>query len=299
MKIALIGSGRWARNYISSLDNNPNLDLRSISLSSKNIVQVNSSVDVYEDWREQIKDDDYDGVIIATNPNIQSEIALNLAELNVPMILEKPIALSQSSLEKMRLSFEEYKPLILVNHFHLFHENFLRLCKMIDKAAIKNIEINDGAFGPFREDISSLYDWAPHGLGIIFYMFNEIITDLEVVREDGEINGDIWTIKSKVNANTDFSLVCGNGFSDKKRTIVFHFGETIDPIVFDLYSNNSIHVGDEIIEIPKLDKSPMDQLLNEFYDLYNKQNKGPHISLDTAFGAIQMLNSAKNSYDEI
>ena len=299
MKIALIGSGRWARNYISSIHNNPNLDLRSISLTSKKNVQVNSSVNIYEDWREQIKDNDYDGVIIATNPSIQSEIALNLSELNVPMILEKPIALNQNSLEKMRLSFEEHQPLILVNHFHLFHETFLRLCKIMDKVMIKKIEINDGAFGPFREDISSLYDWAPHGLGIIFFIFNEILTGLEVTREDGEIKGDIWKIRSKVNENIDFSLICGNGFSEKKRNIIFHFGEKFDPIVFDLYSNNPIEVGDEIIEVPKLDKSPMDQLLNEFYYLYTKENKWPHISLDTAFSAIQMLNSVNNSYDEI
>lgn len=298
MKIALIGSGRWARNYISSIENNPNLDLRSISLSSKNNVLVNSSVNIYEDWREQIQDDDYDGVIIATNPNIQSEIALNLAEHNVPMILEKPIALNQDNLEKMRLSFQEHKTLILVNHFHLFHETFIRLCKKIDKVAIKSIEINDGSFGPFREDISSLYDWAPHGLGIVFYIFNEILTDLEVIREDGEAKGDIWTIRSKVNENTDFSLVCGNGFSDKKRNIIFHFGETIDPVVFDLYSKNPIQIGDEIIENPKLDKSPMDQLLNEFYYLYTKDNTWPHVSLDTAFSAIQMLNSVNNNYDK-
>jgi len=156
MKIALMGCGRWAKNYISSISENKNLELTSICNFRKIKFKTDCGAKIYSDWKELIGNEELDGVIIATDPMVQCEIALSLAKRKIPMVLEKPIALNREVAHELELAFKKYKPLVLVNHFHLFHSVFREMCKLINRDKISHIEINDGSYG-LLEKIFHLY----------------------------------------------------------------------------------------------------------------------------------------------
>ena len=108
----------------------------------------------------------FDGLILAINPKEQSEILIEILKHNIPIIVEKPICINKLYFEKI-LKYKKKNQIIYVNHYHLFSESFKKFQKSFKISEVKNIYIEDGNFGPFRKNVSPIFDWGPHSFGII------------------------------------------------------------------------------------------------------------------------------------
>lgn len=199
MKILLIGNGKWGKNYINNF-NHSNVQL---------------DVSINRNWKEEINDKSYQGVIIATPPSSHIEIAEFCLQRNLPILIEKPIALSK--IEILKLS--QYQSPILVNYIHLFSTSYQKLKKSIDASKIDKIFSLGYNNGPKR-DYSSLWDYGCHDISMILDLAQEFPYKVyaEPIKTE---TGVLYNIKLYFNRFETESLV-GNGGKHPIRKLKIH-----------------------------------------------------------------------------
>ena len=200
MKLLLIGAGKWGTNYISTLSSFENIEL---TVANK------------ENWQHLI-DQKPDGVIIATPPQSHIQIAEHAASYQIPIMLEKPVALSSSELQILN----NYNPTVLVNYIHLFSDAYQWMIKSIDVDTITKISTHGYNRGPFR-NYSSLWDYAPHDLSMILYLLKEAPTCLDIQLIPNTNNG-LFGIEMLFNKCTTYSMV-GSGGTNACRDFIVEF----------------------------------------------------------------------------
>lgn len=199
MKLLLIGAGKWGTNYISTLSSFENIEL---TVANK------------ENWQHLI-DQRPDGVIIATPPQSHIQIAEHAASYQIPIMLEKPAALSSAELQILNC----YKPLILVNYIHLFSDAYEWMIRSIDVDAITKISSHGYNMGPFR-NYSSLWDYAPHDLAMILYLLKEYPTYLEIQKIAN--TNSLFSLEMIFNKCATYSMI-GNGATSVCRDFIVEF----------------------------------------------------------------------------
>jgi predicted dehydrogenase len=168
IRLALIGVGRWGKKCLQTVRSLPQARLTGVASRNPSTAElVPDNCDLYENWEDLIANGTYDGMIIATPPATHLNI-LNAAICSgKPVLVEKPVCLSTAEAEKIKSVLRMKSANILVDHTHLFHPAFRELQRRAQHlGAIVSISSSAGNYGPFREDISALWDWAPHDLAM-------------------------------------------------------------------------------------------------------------------------------------
>tara|TARA_B100000989_G_C19521808_1_gene464555 strand:+ start:555 stop:1466 length:912 start_codon:yes stop_codon:yes gene_type:complete len=252
-KIFFFGTGEWSKNYLkliqSSFKNKlfisciitTNLDYKSNFYNVENSLE--KALNIYGIP---------DGFIICTHPKKNISIISKIIEYDKPIIIEKPITLPTDFDNLIKLFSNKNLSKIFVNHVHFYNDTFLKIIPS-NNTNFFNAKIIDGSFGPDRE-FSPLIDWGPHVFGIISY-FLENIKDLRIhkikkINENSKNKYNLYLKISNTNETKIFSIIIGNNFSKKKRTINFRMSDN-KIIRFDLNKN-----------LPKV--SPLENILSTF-----------------------------------
>ena len=95
------------------------------------------------------------------------EIAKASIKAKKPVIIEKPITLNSNEAKSLEALASENKVSVRVNHIYLYHPIYRELKNIINnKSDLKSIFTVAGNFGPFRKDVTPLWDWAPHDIAM-------------------------------------------------------------------------------------------------------------------------------------
>lgn len=168
INLGLIGAGRWGRNYIKTVNLLPNMRLAAVAsrnLETRSLVKPQTKV--FTHW-EPMMELQLDGLILAVPPTIQPTIALHAIEANLPLLLEKPMALDVASAKAIADAAIRQNVYVMVNHIYLHHSAYLQLKQILaDKGEpITAIHTHSGNNGPFRSEWSALWDWGPHDVAM-------------------------------------------------------------------------------------------------------------------------------------
>ncbi len=201
MKILLVGNGKFGSNYVNNFNQYfPNIQL---------------DISINHNWNNEIIDNNYQGIIIATPPSSHVEIAEFALENNIPVLIEKPLALSKVEILKLA----GYQSPILVNHIHLFSTAYQNLKKCVDVSKIEKIFSLGYNDGPKRE-YSSLWDYGCHDMAMILDLAQEFPRKIvaEPIRTQ---TGTLYNIKLYFESFETESLV-GNGGKHSIRKFKIH-----------------------------------------------------------------------------
>lgn len=147
VNFVLVGVGKFGQNYIKTLAAFPDV---SLTVANR------------QNWRSLI-DNHPDGVIVCTPPDSHVEIAHYALQKAIPVMIEKPLSFSLTeaqSLLKINLA-----P-ILVNHIHLFAQDYQNIKNHIDIKEIRTINTTASSNSPPRT-YSRLWDYGPHEIALI------------------------------------------------------------------------------------------------------------------------------------
>jgi predicted dehydrogenase len=185
IRLALIGFGRQGRRYVETA--------KEMGLEDPRI-----GTDVAA------------GVIIATPPDSHVDLALPFLRAGLPVMIEKPVALSFDDAES--LLPPQYENKILVNHTHLFAPAYERLKKLLVDPIIR-IDISHHGPGPAR-DYSGLYDYGCHGVAMCL----DLIPGVSMSVTAWKAADDLFDIRLGVSSGTgpQAYLRVGSGTTEKR-----------------------------------------------------------------------------------
>lgn len=303
IKIGLIGAGKWGVNYINTIKNTKGVSIKKIackSLAGKESLSRN--FEITNNWHEVINSSAIDGIIIASPPKTHYEIAAESIRNSKPVIIEKPLTLNLKEAKLLLELQEKYQTIVKVNHVYLYHPLYRLLKKKIkDKVNLKSIYTLGGNYGPFRRDVSSLWDWGPHDLSMCLEIIGKYPSKVkaEFLKKDYKYGVKSSNLKLLLNFETGeyAEIHIGNLMQNKNRFLKINFEDCsyiFDPIN---NKNNIQEIKDfEVKSSAKsrnknylnLEKSPLEILINEFMDDIYSGNINPN-ELNLAINIIEIL----------
>lgn len=197
MKILLIGHGMWGRNYVSTF---------------KLFLGVHLQIATKENWADLVSSGNFHGAIVATQPEKHIAIAQHCLDNNLPVLIEKPLALSEREI----LSLEKYSLPIIVNYIHLFSPYYQLLKSHLQHQSIQAIDTYGHGSGPIRS-YSSLYDYGSHDLSMILDLLGVPPISVRAYKHSTE-TGELFELHLKFDNCSTYSLV-GNGATKKRRSL--------------------------------------------------------------------------------
>ena len=224
INIAVIGTGRWGRNYIKTLDALPNASITWACSRNEETVKdalqgIKSRPMITINYKELLDDNNLNAVVIATDGATHYQIAKDALNAGKHVLSEKPLAFSSKKVEELaKLGFRNEKALI-VSDIHRFNPGITKIKEDIKKGLfgkISYINIFHSGNGPIREDMSALWDFFPHSASIILNLLDE--TPISV------------TAHGKASINKKFEDIATANFTFRNGTFATTTGTWIYPI---------------------------------------------------------------------
>ena len=302
IKIGLIGAGKWGVNYLNTIKNAEGVVIKKIAcktLSGKE--SLLQDYEITDKWQELIFSSEIDGIIIASPPSTHYEIAAESIRNGKPLIIEKPLTINLEEAQLLLELQKKYQTIVKVNHIYLYHPLFRILKKkMRNKVNIKSIYTCGGNYGPFRRDVSSLWDWGPHDLSMCLEIIGEYPSKIKAEFEKKDNKDGVKS--SNLKLVLDFKsrryaeIHIGNLMQKKNRFLKVNLegcSYIFDPINYKEIKEirdfevssfaKSINNDDLLIE-----KSPLEILINEFKEDICSGNSSPN-DLNLAVNIVDIL----------
>lgn len=162
LNFALIGRGKFGKNYERLLNEIPETSLRAIvTKSSGNLKEV-------------LSDPDIDCVAIVTPAITHFALAKAALEAGKHVLLEKPMVTNLKDAQALKLIAKKSDKVFMVGFQYLSNNYVQYLKKEIENdifGAITDIKFEHSQSNP-REDVNVFWDVAPHPLSIFQFIFN-------------------------------------------------------------------------------------------------------------------------------
>lgn len=271
-RFGLVGVGRWGRNIAACLMHSQ--FARLVSMASRNPAVIESfegRCDVFPSWKTLIeKGPALDGLIIASPPDTHTMIALDAIHNGIPVLIEKPLATSIIDAEAVRAECEERGVAVMVDFMHLFSPGWRWLRSQLPKVGLlQELWSVSGNLGPFRKDVTPLWDWAAHDLAMVLALAGREIAGIHARRKAIEDTrdgiGEVVGIKLMYPGGLEADIECGNILAAKRRE--FRAVGADGEIRYDDVAKTGELITDKrrtTVDFGQLDESPLENVLRTF-----------------------------------
>lgn len=267
LRIALIGAGRWGKNYIHAVANSGLGQITSVRTREKRVAQgtcpqedserrMHGSLDEVLDGVDKIK---FDAAIVATHPPNTAAISIELLKRGLPVMAEKPVSLELNALNELQTEIERSRLPFLINHQHLFSHGFQSIVSKIGHNRIFSFESEAGGDGPHRS-YCPIWDYGPHDLAMFFYLNHSKIEDARF-ESFQEVKGVKQKIDAKLTNGGSASFSVWTTGGAKIHSIKITAG--VDRIIYrDQLGKQFITINENLIHLPY--EPPLDLSVRAF-----------------------------------
>jgi predicted dehydrogenase len=178
LKLGIIGWGYWGRNYAKYFDANLDAQLHMVCDLREDMLydakrlypHFETTRDLHDLIRAKL-----DGVILASPASIHYKLAIPFIKARIPLLIEKPLTNSLKEARLLARLAKKQKAKVLVGHTFLYNQSVRFLKQEIEKQALGKLnylEFKRQSYGPIRDDVNIIWDFAPHDLAIARYLLN-------------------------------------------------------------------------------------------------------------------------------
>ncbi|MBI3403605.1 MAG: Gfo/Idh/MocA family oxidoreductase [Acidobacteria bacterium] len=285
MKIALIGFGYWGPNYARVLHDLPGVELTAAcDRRADRLAQIRErypAVDAVASVAEVLDRPDIEAVVVATPASTQCDIVRVALESGRHVLVEKPMALDAADCDALADLADSMKCVLMVGYTFLYNAGVRKMKEWMAPAAFGQayyLHATRTNLGPIRQDVSAVWDLAPHDVAIFSYLLGEqplwaSAIGTRVLKNDREdiafatlgykndVVGNIhvsWADPNKVRevvAVGSLRRVVFDDLNDVERVRVFERGVSAAEAVADTFGEFKLLVRDGDIISPKVEPS--------------------------------------------
>lgn len=315
LNTAVIGIGSMGKNHARIYADLPDVNLVAVADSDEetaNNIAEKYACKPYTDYKEVIQNEKLDVVSIAVPTKLHKQVALEVIEKGIHVLIEKPIA---SSVEEGKeiIEFAKNKNIkLMVGHIERFNPAVIELKKRLDNNELGKIfKIDVNRVGPFPSrirDVGVVIDLAVHDLDIIRYLTNSEVEKMhseiekQIHTQHEDLLSAILRLKNGVICNLNV-----NWLTPTKIRKIYVTGEkgmfVINYLTQELYFyenaeiNNNVDYTDimmgvsegKMIKFNFEKKEPLKVEIEHFIDCV-KNNKEPLITGEDSLKALELAN---------
>jgi len=298
ISLALIGCGKWGKNYVNTISNIPDVNLSYIIDKEELTILLPHMTSFTKDLNDILNNDSINGVIISTPPETHYNIASKIIEHKKHVLVEKPLTTNSKDAEKLCRRAEELGVILMVGHIFKYNNAIKELNARIERGDIgelRYIESRRVGLGPIRQDVSALWDLATHDIYISNYLIGEMPFSVNCsgISHNGKVD-DIVSLNMKfpndifasIYVNWEHpikerELVVGgskgailfNDINPSEKLTVYERGIDYQPVTGDFGEfQSSIRDGDILIPKIRLNQ-PLDTEVRHFIECINGESK--------------------------
>lgn len=173
--LAIIGIGGWGMNYVNTIKYIKNVRLKYVcSTNRKNLDRLPGEFIKLDSYKDLFLYKNIDGIILATPAPTHFEIAKDLLLKGYNVLIEKPLTTSYKDALVLKAIYEKINKTVMVGHIYLYNPAFIKTCTILDKVGeIKYLDLEASNWSPIRDNISALWDWAPHDISMCLEVMKE------------------------------------------------------------------------------------------------------------------------------
>lgn len=299
LRVGIVGVGRWGTNYLKTLS--PMGGVRVTHACSRNRNELRDIVKqhyprgrikIHTSYKMMLREKDIDAIIIATPGSTHYIFTKQALQAGKHVLVEKPLAFRTDDAEELVALAKSKGLTLMVGHLHLFNPAIQTMRDDIGAGILghlRYIESRGTGDGPIRDDMSALWDFFPHDVSIMMYLFKE--TPRSVIATGGcftNKNGK----EDVVSMTLGFSgRKCGMAFASyvhplKQRTVVVVGSE--NSMVFDDYAER------KLLHRCYPNRQPLHQQLMHFLECVHS-NTEPITGGQEAIDVVRVLQAAHKS----
>lgn len=179
IRIALTGCGHWGSNYLRILQFMEGAEIVSVcdreDAPLEKIRKQYPVVAIAKDFSSFLGDSKIDAVIIATPASTHYKLVKQSLEAGKHVLVEKPLALSVAEAEEVVLLAQNQRRVLMVGHTFLYNPAIRKMKEYVEKGTLGRIYYLQAVrthLGLIRDDVSSVWDLAPHDVSIFSYLLD-------------------------------------------------------------------------------------------------------------------------------
>lgn len=179
INIGVIGCGQWGPNHIrvfSQLSNSRAIACADLNTQRLKAIQASfPQIQITTDYKDILKNADIHAVCISTPTNTHFSFSQEALEHGKHVLCEKPLALKTEECAQLQKLAAQKKKILMVGHVFLFNAGIKQLKEYIRLGELGRVHYAHSTrtnLGPFRYDVSALWDLAPHDISIFNYLFD-------------------------------------------------------------------------------------------------------------------------------
>jgi predicted dehydrogenase len=179
MKVAVLGCGHWGRNYLRVLHE---LRLEVVVAADEDAQRLAEpaerwpSLCVTTDAGSVLSDPGIDAVVIATPAVTHHGYAEAALQHGKHVLVEKPMTLGVADAERLVELAARRRRTLMVGHTFLYNASVRALREIVrspESGSIYYLTSRRNHLGLIREDVSALWDLAPHDISMFLYLLGE------------------------------------------------------------------------------------------------------------------------------
>ena len=287
INVCIIGYGYWGPNLCRNFSNANGYNLSTIcDLNNQNLAKARKNypgVKIYKNFKEAIKINKYDLIVLATPTSTHYTLAKFILEKSINLLVEKPLCLSIKHHSDLNKIAKKNNVKIFIDFPFIFSGSIKYIKNVIDKkkfGKLKSIE-SYREQAPVRIDTNVLWDLSIHDISIIKYLLGESkLFILNTYKNNSKkINYD--EIQINIANNTGLKIFIKNNWKSptkirlmkfifEKATIYCDENETLYKIKIYKSINNKFNR--HTLEVPKIDLTePLSNLANYILKILTKK----------------------------
>jgi predicted dehydrogenase len=190
-RVGLVGLGYWGPNLVRNLYELPDAevayvcDLREDALAK--VARRYPSVTPTTRYADLLEDESVDAIVIATPVSSHHPLASAALGAGKHVFVEKPLAPSSADAEKLAALSEEVGRVLMCGHTFVYSPPVQAVKRLIDSGELGELYFISSSrvnLGPYRSDVSVLWDLAPHDLSILLYWLERSPVSVSAVGRD-------------------------------------------------------------------------------------------------------------------
>lgn len=201
INLGLIGCGYWGKNYVSTIVNIPELNLKYVNDLKPPNVPLSENTIYTKNLEDVLKDQKIMGVIIATPTMTHYKLAAKAIESGKHVLVEKPMTSNTEDAERLCELAQANNVNLMVGHIFKYNIAVKTIQEKIFRGEIgelRYIEARRVGLGPIRQDVDVLWDFATHDIYIsnMFVGKNPSAVSCIGISHNGELD-DISSLNLK------------------------------------------------------------------------------------------------------